>query len=48
MNLGGAKDRPELEQIWDNVQAKLKGGEEVHGSYKLTSFWSVITGNIFG
>lgn len=34
MNLGGAKDRPILQQVWENVQAKLKGQKAVHDSFQ--------------
>lgn len=34
MNLGGASDRPDLEQVWDNVRAKIDGRGVVHGAYK--------------
>ncbi len=48
MNLGGAKDRPDLKQIWDNVQAKLQGKPVVHAQYSLTSFTGMIWSKIFG
>lgn len=48
MNLGGAKDRPDLEQILENVQAKLKGDIAVHGTYKTLGAKQVIWGKIFG
>jgi hypothetical protein len=48
MNLGGAKDRPELGQVWENIQAKLEGKEKIHSSYKLIGAWGVIKGKIFG
>jgi hypothetical protein len=48
MNMGGAKDRPELEQVWDNVQAQLEGKKKVHDVYKLISAWAVLKGKIFG
>ncbi len=48
MNMGGAKDRPELEQVWENVQAALEGKDKVHNEYKLISVWNVIKGFIFG
>ena len=48
MNLGGAKDRPDLNQIWDNVQAKLAGKPPVHTKYALTSFLGMVWGKIFG
>ncbi|KAI5461846.1 hypothetical protein BGZ63DRAFT_509447 [Mariannaea sp. PMI_226] len=34
MNLGGAKDRPVLDQVWENVQARLKGQQAVHSSFQ--------------
>jgi len=48
MNLGGAKDRPDLEQILENVQAKLKGDAVVHRKYKTIAAKQVIMGKIFG
>jgi len=48
MNLGGAKDRPELKQVWDNVQAKLNGKDRVHSSYKLIGAFNVLKAKIFG
>jgi hypothetical protein len=27
MDLGGAKDRPPLKEVWENVDAKLQGRE---------------------
>jgi hypothetical protein len=48
MNLGGAKDRPDLVQILENVQAKLKGSEAVHQKYKTIDAKQVIWGKIFG
>lgn len=48
MNLGGAKDRPELEQVWENVQAKLEGKKRVHRVYRKISALGVIWGKVFG
>jgi peroxiredoxin len=48
MNLGGAKDRPDLKQVWENMEAKLAGKPEVHGKYDLQSFTKVIWAKIFG
>ena len=48
MNLGGAKDRPDLNQVWDNVQAKLAGRSVVHEKYATTSFMGMVWGKIFG
>lgn len=43
MNLQGAKDRPSLKEIWDNVKAKLDGEGPVHETYTTTGviafFW---------
>lgn len=48
MNLGGAKDRPDLNQVWDNVQARLNGQPPVHERYTLQSFMKVMSQKIFG
>ncbi len=48
MNLGGAKDRPELGEIWDNVKAKLEGRERVHGKYTTTGFLKMVWRKIVG
>ena len=48
MNLHGAKDRPDLTQIWDNVQAKLKGRRAVHTTYSLLGPLSLLKRKIFG
>jgi hypothetical protein len=48
MNLKGAKDRPDLGQVWDNVEAKLQGKPVVHKDYKTTTFMGVMLGKIFG
>jgi len=48
MNLGGAKDRPDLLQVWENVQAKLAGKPVVHEKYSLMKFFSTMAGKIFG
>jgi hypothetical protein len=48
MNIGGAKDRPDLTQIWDNVQAKLKGGQPVHAKYSLLGPLGLLKQKIFG
>ncbi|CAF9927437.1 MAG: hypothetical protein HETSPECPRED_006586 [Heterodermia speciosa] len=40
MNLGGAKDRPLLNEVWDNAQAKMAGKPPAHtklGSLSLVS-----------
>ena len=48
MNLGGAKDRPGLQQIWDNVQAKLAGKPIVHARYSTQTIMGTVWGKIFG
>jgi hypothetical protein len=48
MNLGGAKDRPDLVQVWENVQAKIEGKPMVHAKYSLGGFFGMVKGKIFG
>lgn len=48
MNLGGAKDRPDLKQVWANMVAKMDGKPEVYEKYDLQSFGKVIWGKVFG
>jgi hypothetical protein len=48
MNLGGAKDRPDLKQVWENVEAKLNGQPEVHKKFQLQTFHQVIWQKLFG
>jgi hypothetical protein len=48
MNMGGAKDRPDLIQVWENVQAKLAGKPVVHKKYSLMGFFGTMAGKIFG
>ena len=48
MNLGGAKDRPNLNQLWDNVEAKLAGNKPVHAKYSLLGSLAVLKERIFG
>ncbi|KAH8896111.1 hypothetical protein GQ53DRAFT_743452 [Thozetella sp. PMI_491] len=49
MNLGGAKDRPLLDQVWENVQAKLSNKKVLPFSiYTKQKFFSVIGKKIFG
>ena len=48
MNLGGAKDLPDLNQVWENVQAKLEGKAVVHEKYAKTSVIGLLWGKIFG
>ncbi|TAQ88402.1 hypothetical protein B7494_g3260 [Chlorociboria aeruginascens] len=47
-NLGGAKDRPDLNQIWENVESKMKGGQVVHKTYSLQGILGVIREKLFG
>jgi hypothetical protein len=47
MNLAGAKDRPDLNQVWENVLARLNGQPLVHNKYILQSFTKVLMQKIF-
>ena len=47
MNLGGATDRPDLEQVWDNVRAKTEGKGTVHNSYKTMGLLGLLWGKLF-
>ncbi len=47
MNLGGAKDRPDLKQVWENVQAKRNGKPVLHEKYDLQKFTLVIWEKMF-
>ena len=46
MNLGGAMYRPDLEQVWENVQVKLAGKPVMHKKYSLTGFFGSVAGKI--
>ena len=48
MNLGGAKDRPVLPQVWDNVQAKLEGKAPVHSEPAKTGLLTGLKQQFFG
>lgn len=48
MNLGGASDRPELEQVWDNVRAKIEGKGVVHSAYKKMGLLGMLWAKVFG
>ena len=48
MNLGGAKDRPDLKQVWENAQAKMEGGKVVHEKYRLQGAVGVVWQKVFG
>ena len=48
MNLKGAKDRPSLREIWENVEAQMQGKPRVHRTYHLqrftTGLWQAVRG----
>ena len=46
--MGGAKDRPMLEEVWENVEAKMDGKPQVHHKYSLLSATGVLKEKIFG
>ncbi|KAL7928125.1 hypothetical protein V8C35DRAFT_326202 [Trichoderma chlorosporum] len=48
MNMGGAKDRPVLSEVWDNVEAKLNGVDVRHKKYSLVSVMQVLRQRVFG
>ena len=48
MNLGGAKDRPLLNEVWDNAQAKMAGKPPVHVKIGLMSLASGLLQKIRG
>lgn len=48
MNIGGASDRPELEQVWDNVMATIEGKGVVHTAYTKMGFLGMLWGKVFG
>jgi hypothetical protein len=48
MNLGGASDRPDLEQVWDNARAKFEGKGVVHGTYKRMRLLNMLYKRFFG
>lgn len=48
MNLGGAKDRPVVKQVWANVEAQLQGKESPHKQVGTIGAGSVILGKLFG
>jgi hypothetical protein len=43
MNLGGAKDRPSIQGVWENVDAKMHGREEPHPSLTTAGVFSVLS-----
>lgn len=48
MNLGGAKDRPSLTEVWENAEAEMQGKPAVHATIPLLSFLQGIKQKIFG
>jgi hypothetical protein len=48
MNIRGAEDRPNLGQVWENVQDKLDSKERAHSGYRTMGAWDVIKWAIFG
>ncbi|KAJ6456688.1 hypothetical protein C8R45DRAFT_1034051 [Mycena sanguinolenta] len=48
MNLGGAKDRPVLGEVWENVQAQLNGKSKVHNTYSTLGALKLLGRKIFG
>lgn len=48
MNIGGAKDRPSLVEIWEDVQLKLDGKDVHRRSYSKHSFVRVVRAMITG
>ena len=48
MNLGGAKDRPVLNEVWENTEAQLQGKNGPHKTVGKIGAGSVILGKLFG
>jgi hypothetical protein len=48
MNFGGAKDRPSLKEIWENVESQLKGGQPVHRRPSTMGAMGVLKQKVFG
>lgn len=48
MNFGGAKDRPLLDQVWDNVESQLQGVSTPHKSLRSTSAFGLLREKILG
>jgi hypothetical protein len=46
MNLGGAKDRPMLTQVWGNIDAKLKGEKARFNTISTEGFCQMIWGKL--
>lgn len=48
MNLRGAKDRPVLTQVWDNVEAQLQGKKNTPVEVGTIGAGSVLMEKLFG
>ena len=48
MNLGGAKDRPNLMDVFDNAEAEMQGKKPVHKNISTLTFFQGIRQKIFG
>lgn len=48
MNLGGAKDRPSLTEVWENAEAEMQGKPAVNATIPLLSFIQGLKQKIFG
>ena len=48
MNLGGATDRPNLKEIWENAEAKLNSGRVLHEKYSSKGVMGLIREKVFG
>jgi hypothetical protein len=47
MNIGGAKDRPRLDEVWADVEAGLSG-QAMHKKYSTTTFFGMLYEMVFG
>jgi len=45
MNLGGAKDRASLDEVWENTQALLQGRNAKYQNVSSVGVMSVLWGN---
>lgn len=48
MNIGGAKDRPSITEIWEDVQSKMAGKQVDRVSYSTQSFFKVMAAKLMG
>ena len=48
MNLGGATDRPKLQEIWENVEAKRNDKHVLHQKYSSKGVMGLMSEKIFG